>query len=238
MRIVCISDTHGFHLDMSYPLPDGDVLIHAGDISNRGQEHNISSFVNWFQNIEGFDTKIFIAGNHDYCFESKPSWLNNYINEENLSQSDCVYLEDSEVILNYPEFTRPLKIYGSPWQPRFLNWAFNEDRDKIHKYWDKIPNDTDVLITHGPPEGIRDYIIDKGIVVGKGCASLRVRVEQVNPCLHVFGHLHLAYGAAVVRDTMFVNASICQDNNFPVRKPIIIDINEVDGIFIADYVEY
>lgn len=240
MRITTISDTHSLHNKMLYKVNEHidpnqeNILIHAGDISNMGWEGDISAFVNWFQNIEGFDTKIFIAGNHDFCFETKPSWLNHYINDENLSQSDCVYLQDSEVTLNYPEFSRPIKIYGSPWQPRFFDWAFNVDRDKIHVYWEKIPSDTDILITHGPVYDILDKIIGKNVPLG--CESLYEHIDRVKPLIHICGHIHSGRGIVDRNGTTFINSSICTENYKPTYKPIVIDLKEVDGNFIIDYV--
>jgi Icc-related predicted phosphoesterase len=246
MRIVCISDTHGLHTIMEdwNELPKGDILIHAGDCTNVGKPQEVIDFVQWFMNIKGFDTKIFIAGNHDFAFEKKNlphhkgdfDWYWNLMNEENLSQSDVIYLEDSEFVIESSEFSRPIKFWGSPWQPEFYNWAFNLPRmgDKLKKYWDMIPNDTDVLITHGPPQEIRDYTPQN---VSVGCELLRFRVEQINPLLHIFGHIHEAYGPVHIRDTTYVNASICTERYVPSNKPIVIDIIEVDGKLTTEYVE-
>ena len=247
MRIVCISDTHSLHPKMRYNLPEGDVLVHAGDCTNMGRPHEVTEFIHWFQNIKGFDTKIFVAGNHDWAFENVKyphhqgdyDWFHNLMNEENLSQSDVVYLEDSEFVIESPEFSRPIKFYGSPWQPEFFNWAFNLPRlgEELEKYWSMIPEDTDVLITHSPPNGIRDFVYNRRANQNVGCELLRFHVERVNPLLHVYGHIHCAYGAAMVRDTVFVNASICTESYEPINKPIIVDINEYDGQIIATYVE-
>ena len=105
MRIVCISDTHSLHkiMDDINPLPQGDILIHAGDCTNVGKPHEVKEFVEWFMNIKGFDSKIFIAGNHDWAFQkvNEPhhsgdyDWFHNLMNDENLSQSDVTYLEDT-----------------------------------------------------------------------------------------------------------------------------------------------
>ena len=235
MDFVFISDTHGLHEMMSHPLPEGDVLIHAGDCTNVGSQKNIQEFVYWFQNLKGFDTKIFIAGNHDWGFERKPDWLNHYINEENLSQSDVVYLEDSEFIIEDPEFSRPIKFYGSPWQPRFYDWAFNVDRDKIHVHWEKIPEDTDVLITHGPPQEILDV---NPMGEPCGCSSLRFQVEnRVKPFIHAFGHIHTQPGHKIVGDTTYINASTCTDRYVPSNKPIVASLKEHDGTFIVNIKE-
>ena len=247
MRIVCISDTHGLHTIMEQykSLPEGDILIHAGDCTNVGKPHEVTEFVHWFQNVKGFNTKIFIAGNHDFAFEkiNQPhhkgdfEWFNNLMNEENLSQSDVVYLQDNEFVIESPEFSKPLKIYGSPWQPEFYNWAFNLPRNgwELELKWKDIPEDTDILITHGPPHGVRDFTPANLQV---GCEVLRFHVEnRIKPSIHVFGHIHQAYGAVQQDETMYVNASICTERYIPSNKPIIIDINEENGKLITTYVE-
>lgn len=230
MRIILMADTHGLHNQMAHPLPKGDILIHAGDVCNIGSESDVRDFIYWFQNLKGFDTKIFIAGNHDWGFERKEPWLYNYINDENLFQSDCVYLEDNSFTIEDPNFSRSIKFYGTPWQPDFCNWAFNVPRDQLYKHWEKIPSDTDVLITHGPPQGIRDYTLRNE---PQGCSSLRVYVEKIKPVLHVFGHIHEAYGTVSTIDTLYVNASICTRRYNPSNKPIIIKLTEVKGKLIT-----
>lgn len=247
MRLICISDTHSLHRDMTEPLPKGDVLIHAGDISNKGGERDVTDFIHWFQGIKGFDSKIFISGNHDFCFEkvnlphykSDYDWLHNLMAPENLSQDDVVYLEDNEFIITSPEFTRPIKFYGTPWQPWFYDWAFNLPRmgKELKEKWNLIPSDVDVLITHTPPNGIKDYVINWRGNEHVGCEVLRARLEDISPVVNVFGHIHEAYGVSYVNKTTFVNASICTSRYEPINKPIIIDLTEIDGEIIATYVE-
>jgi Icc-related predicted phosphoesterase len=250
MRIVCVSDTHGLHtiMDDINPLPKGDVLIHAGDCTNVGKPQQVKDFVEWFMNIKGFDSKIFIAGNHDFAFEKRHEphhkgdfdWYHHLMNEENLSQSDVVYLEDGEFTIDSSEFSRPIKFYGSPWQPEFYDWAFNLPRlgEELEKYWNMIPNDTDVLITHGPPNEIRDFVNNwRQPVRNVGCELLRFRVEQIKPLLHIFGHIHEAYGVEYNKDILYVNASTCTEKYTPTNKPIIIDLIEVDGKIIANFID-
>jgi Icc-related predicted phosphoesterase len=232
---------------MSHPLPEGDVLIHSGDISNKGGEKDVTNFINWYKNIQGFNTKIFISGNHDFCFEKVNlphhkgdyDWLHVLMTTENLSQSNIVYLEDNTMTLESPEFSRPIKIYGSPWQPWFYDWAFNLPRlgEELNAKWAAIPRDTDILITHTPPNGIRDFIPSYRGNDNVGCESLRFHVEQINPLVNVFGHIHEGYGAAYVKETLFVNASICNPRYIPNNKPIIFDLIETDGKIQAIYVE-
>lgn len=250
MRIICISDTHGLHtiMDDINPLPKGDVLIHAGDCTNVGKPQQVKDFVEWFMNIKGFDSKVFIAGNHDFAFEKRHEphhkgdfdWYHHLMNEENLSQSDVVYLEDGEFTIDSSEFSRPIKFYGSPWQPEFYDWAFNLPRlgEELEKYWNMIPNDTDVLITHGPPNEIRDFVNNwRQPVRNVGCELLRFRVEQIKPLLHIFGHIHEAYGVEYNKDILYVNASTCTEKYTPTNKPIIIDLIEVDGKIIANFID-
>jgi len=247
MRIVCISDTHSLHHQMSNinSLPEGDILIHSGDCTNMGKDNEVIDFVHWFQNIKGFDHKVFIAGNHDFGFEkyngirhhNELPWLHHLLNEENLSQSDVTYLHDSGFTIESPEFSRPIKVWGSPWQPEFFNWAFNLPRggNELREKWDMIPEDTDILITHGPPHGIRDYT-----EYGKqnvGCELLRLRTDIVKPKIHVFGHIHGSYGPAYIGDTAFINASICTERYIPSNKPIVLDLKEINGYFVVELVD-
>lgn len=249
MRLVCISDTHSRHKNMKYNLSDYvnpkdyNILIHSGDLTMMGYQHEITEFINWFQNLKGFDTKIFIAGNHDFCFEkiNQPhhegeyDWLKNLIFEENLSQSNCIYLEDSEFILTDPEFSRPIKFYGSPWQPEFNNWAFNLPRNghELESKWNMIPDDTDILITHSPPYGIGDYTMNNQRV---GCELLKIKLEKISPLIHVYGHIHEGYGVSIYDKTIYVNASTCDRKYQPINQPHVIDIKEYNGEIIATHI--
>jgi calcineurin-like phosphoesterase family protein len=208
---------------MRYSLPKADILIHAGDCTNIGRENEISEFVYWFQNLKGFGTKIFVAGNHDWGFEWKNPWLYQYINDENLSQSDCYYLEDSEMIITDPEFSKPIKIYGSPWQPEFMNWAFNVPRNQLYKYWEKIPLDTQILITHSPAYGMCDKVENRPPSLG--CESLIKYIDKIKPKIHITGHIHSGRGIIEKDGTIFINASICTERYEPINKPIVIDFD-------------
>lgn len=241
-RIVAISDTHNLHNQMKYNINDYispndyNILIHSGDCTNRGTQSDITDFVYWFMNIKGFDEKIFIAGNHDFGFEmvTKPhhkgdfDWYYNLMNEENLSQSDVTYLLDDSLVINLPNINKPIKIYGSPWQPTFHNWAFNLDRfsDELKSVWDKIPDDTDILITHGPPNQVLDRVDQWGTYRYVGCELLRNRILDLNVTLHIFGHIHEGYGYKMLENTLCVNPSICNRNYKPINKPIAMDLIE------------
>lgn len=231
VRIICIGDTHGLHYSMEHDVTNfidkkqSNYLIHAGDCCNTGSVYDVRNFVYWFQNLKGFDDKIFIAGNHDWGFELKYPWLYHYINDENLSQSDCVYLEDNELTIKEPEFTKPIKIYGTPWQPPFNNWAFNVPEKKLYKYWEKIPIDTNILITHTPPFGILDEVYNREKLQHKGSKSLYEYVQKIKPQIHIFGHIHGGRALFEKDETIFINASVCTEEYEPINKPIVIDFD-------------
>ena len=204
MKIVCVSDTHGFHNALK--LPQGDMIIHAGDITKRGEKDQVIDFLNWYKNLD-FKYKLFIAGNHDFFFENASS---KEINE--LIPSNIVYLNDSGIIIE------GLKIWGSPVQPWFHNWAFNRQRGKeIQKHWEKIPNQLDVLITHGPAHGILDLTQQNESV---GCKDLLNKIKEIKPKAHISGHIHESYGMVKMFGTDFINASVLNVNYLITNSPI------------------
>jgi Icc-related predicted phosphoesterase len=207
-RIVCLSDTH--NRQGQFDVPDGDILVHAGDLTGRGTLREITAVNEWLGRLP-HRHKIVIAGNHDFLFE-----------EENLLArsllTNATYLQDSEVSAD------GVKIWGSPWQPWFHDWAFNLRRgEALREKWELIPEDTDILITHGPPMGILDETASGERV---GCEDLRDRLAAMSapPGLHVFGHIHEAYGIERAPRTTHVNASICDLGYRPVNPPIVIDL--------------
>jgi len=209
-KIVCLSDTHNYNEQIA--VPDGGILIHAGDATIQGTIDEIVLFNEWFTNLP-HPHKIFVAGNHDWLFETSNRLART------LLDSSIHYLEDSSVEIEN------LKIYGSPWQPRFFDWAFNLTRGtELAEKWRLIPGDTDILITHGPPFGILDEVPRQYWIENTGCDELRKRIEQVRPRLHVFGHIHCGYGQMEKFGVQFVNASNCDESYEPVNSPIVIDL--------------
>ena len=208
MKIVAISDTHGQHRQIT--LPDGDAIIHAGDMTKRGTEEQVVDFLDWFSGLH-FSFKIFVAGNHDFFFEKEtPEKIKSLLPE------NVIYLNDSGVEIN------GIKIWGSPIQPWFHDWAFNRQRgEDIRRHWDLIPENTDMLITHGPVAGILDRTV-YGLPVG--CADLLERVQVIKPRIHICGHIHEAYGTADVGETRFINASILNEDYIICNPPIIFEI--------------
>jgi len=218
MRIVCISDTHLVHRKNSIPIPDGDLLIHAGDATLRGTMGEIAEFSAWFRTFP-HRHKVFIAGNHDWLFEKNPMLA------QSLLDRSITYLEDSVTEVE------GLRIYGSPWSPRFLVWAFNLDRgEPIRRKWNLIPEGIDILVTHGPAIGDLGGVIpqwrswEDAIPMDVGCADLRNALLRVRPKLHVCGHVHEGYGAYQLSPTKIVNASIVDGSFNPVHKAVVIDL--------------
>ncbi|MDP9025138.1 MAG: metallophosphatase domain-containing protein [Candidatus Eremiobacteraeota bacterium] len=207
MRVVAISDTHS--RVPSGGVPDGDVLVHAGDLTERGTLDEIAAAGDWLRSLP-HARKVVIAGNHDFGFEQTPEAARAALG------GGFDYLEDSGVVIDSVVF------WGAPWQPWFFDWAFNLPRGaKLAEKWALIPDDTWVLVTHGPPYGILDRTAEGEFA---GCRDLAERVRLVRPAVHVFGHIHEGAGTIRDGDTLFVNASICDLQYAPVNPARVIDV--------------
>jgi Icc-related predicted phosphoesterase len=206
-KIVCLSDTH--NCNEKIVVPDGDVLIHSGDATINGTGEEIRRFNQWFSALP-HKHKIFVAGNHDWLFETGRRQA------ENLLDPGIIYLQDSAAEID------GIKIYGSPWQPRFYDWAFNLNRGaEMAEKWKMIPEGLDILITHGPPHGILDRTPNGDLA---GCEELREKVVQVCPKVHIFGHIHHGYGMKETFGIKFINASNCDENYFPRNPPLVFEL--------------
>ncbi len=206
MRIVAVADTHTFEKDLGV-IPDGDVLVHAGDLLRGGTLEELAGVAAWIASLP-HRHKIIVAGNHDWCF----------LNERAAAVAmlgDAVYLEDAAHEID------GVKFWGSPWQPAYNDWAYNLPRGApLAAKWALIPVGVDVLITHGPPHGFGD----SGPTFGRaGCEDLLHRVRQVRPALHLFGHIHQDGGLFRDRDTAFVNVTTWECE----RKPTVIDFDPI-----------
>jgi len=200
---VAISDTHNRHSELT--IPDADLIIHAGDSTGRGTTREITEFCEWYGSLP-HQHKILIAGNHDWGFQENPEVCQRICKDNGI-----IYLQDSNVTIN------GIKIHGSPQSPEFCDWAFNcwrtqkmkdldvhgHDYEFIGKFWDMIPADTDILITHGPPYEILDRCAGGNV----GCEELLKAVKRVNPDFHIFGHIHEGSGNKEIGETNFINAS-------------------------------
>jgi Icc-related predicted phosphoesterase len=243
MRITGISDTHNKHNQLNGKLPGGNLLIHSGDITSLGRQHEVEQFIKWFGK-QDYTHKVFIAGNHDMsfdrekllrdklahfegrteydteCAEGKPEWLVEML--DNLPDN-VYYLENSSIKLE------GINIWGSPYSPSFgYGWAFNKDRGHdIAQCWNEIPMDTDIVITHSPIYGYNDRARNTNQNVG--CADLYHRLHEVKPHLHFAGHIHEGYGYGTIPykdewgDIYTFNPSTCNLRYEAINKPITFD---------------
>lgn len=215
MKICIISDTHTKHKLIGLKKYEADVLIHCGDITGNGGIAAITDFLSWFNEVEGFRYKIFIAGNHDWLFQRNNSLARQVV--EDVGKGDIIYLENEEKVIEN------IKFYGTPVQPPFCNWAFNVFEPKLTEYWKIIPDDTDVLITHSPPYMIGDYVPHS--MQHEGSPSLYKEVtDRIKPKVHCFGHIHEGYGIKELYGINFINASCLDGDYMAVNDPVIIEI--------------
>ena len=196
MKILHISDTHGFHHQLG-DLPDADVIVHSGDFCMIGTQQEALYFLNWFCDLP-YKYKIFICGNHDECLYNA--------NIDGLD-SNVFYLNNSDVEIE------GLKFYGVP---LFMSDSYR--RQDI--YYKLIPSDIDVLITHSPPLGILDFDMDRNW----GSDVLLDRINEINPKAHLFGHIHLSHGILKKGHTLYSNAAIMNDNYTNLNSYNLIEI--------------
>ena len=223
MKILLISDTHAQHKGLTKKkwLPEADMIICSGDISSMGRVQEVQEFMEWYGNLDQYKYKIMICGNHDFLFERQPDIAQGLVTD------NVHYLESSGVEIE------GIKFYGEPRQPWFHSWAFNVNRGDLKQYWDKVPEDTDVLITHGPPKGY-EYLgmTLEGDEVGD--EELTTRIEELkNLRLNVCGHIHEGNGIFInTNGTTIINASVLDRHYNLVNKPYLIEIDENKKITI------
>jgi predicted phosphodiesterase len=206
VRIIFLSDTHGQQDRIQ--VPDGDILIHAGDLTRHGTIEELAAVNEFLERLPHPD-KFVIAGNRDFCFERQPVDSRRIL-------TGARYLQDEEAAVGN------LRIFGSPWQPPFLDMAFNLPRgEPLREKWDRIPEGIDILVTHTPPMGIGDRTI-----IGQhvGCEELILAVQRVRPKVHVFGHIHEAYGEVRQSGVRFINASVVDIHMCLKNPPVIMDL--------------
>jgi len=195
-RIWIISDTHSLHHSLKVP-EEIDIVIHGGDCSNwRDPARNsveVNDFMDWFSKLP-IPIKIYVPGNHDTSIEA-----------------GMIVVPDNIIMLiNQAVTIEGIHIYGSPVTPAFGHgWAYNVKRlsDQMKYHWDNIPDDTDILITHSPPKNVLDLVEYEHA----GCELLGIRVQEINPKLHIFGHIHEQRGEIYLSRygrTLFLNATV------------------------------
>ncbi len=205
MRIICISDTHGRHREMKFPIPDGDVLIHAGDLTHNGTVKTMDDFDLWLGELP-HKVKIFVGGNHDYAINNNPEKMIDHFKNATLLHNSYITIDG-------------VTFYGASWK-NFRSRS-KESREEMKNHWEHIPTNTDVLITHTPAMNILDLTYDDD---SAGCEDLKNKIIEVEPKLHVHGHIHESYGLIERGLTTHLNASICNRRNQPIYKPLIFDL--------------
>lgn len=212
MKIWHISDTHSYHGLLEVPK-DIDMVIFSGDCSNPRDpyrnESEVRNFLTWFHFLN-IKYKIMIAGNHDTCIEK------GLVDKLAIQSLGIIYLENDFTIIE------GIKIFGSPYTPTFGDWVFMKARDKIYKIWEIIPDDTDIIVVHGPPKGILDLSYNRDNELEFcGCLALKKRVLNIQPRLCLYGHIHntediINAGTMKLSEykTIFSNGSVVTDNKF------------------------
>jgi Icc-related predicted phosphoesterase len=224
-KILALSDTHGLHEKVT--TSPCDLLIHSGDFTGRGTMQETLNFAKWLYTRPA-KRKVVVAGNHDSYAES------NYdVTKTIFSEHGVTYLENQVTVIE------GLKIFGSPCSPEFCNWHFMHPRDKMYsKVWSKVPTDTDIIICHTPPYGLRDYIDEtrrrhSNEDIHVGCKGLRQRLDELTNLKYVFcGHIHNGYGIETIKGSLngkvprikVVNSSTCGEDYYPSNKPIEITL--------------
>lgn len=210
IKICIISDTHNKHKYLRH-LPEADVIIHCGNITSVGREHEIRDFMKWYSALDKFKYKIFIAGNHDFLFEE-----NNFL-AKNLVPKNVIYLEDSGIEID------GIYFWGTPVSKPFNNWAFNRPEEKLLLHWQAVPDNTDVLITHTPPYTIMDWVDWNRSHEGSPTLYKEV-FDRIKPKVHCFGNIHGGYGIKTMDGITFINASNLDDDYMCVNDPIVVEI--------------
>jgi Icc-related predicted phosphoesterase len=206
LKIALVSDTHGSEYELK--MPKADMLIHCGDYSAQGTLQDLIKLNYWFGTLK-YKYILCISGNHDMWAEGNYGATKNCL-------SNAIYLENELVEIE------GYKFYGSPVTPAFNSWAFNKDRgEDIARVWRQIPEDIDVLITHGPPKGILDRAVSGEHF---GCDDLLYHAVRVAPTAHCFGHIHESYGKKKVGGTTFINCSNMNENYDIKNKPVVMEI--------------
>ena len=206
MKFVVISDTHGHHRKLK--LPKGDIIIHAGDITDHGHKKEVLDFLDWFSELD-YLYKIFIGGNHDFYLDEQAVELLALI------PSTITYLNNNGIEIE------DIKLWGSPVTPALPDWAFGKERSEMAAHWKHLPNEIDILITHTPPRGVLDL---SSALMQLGCQDLLIKVQEIKPKYHIFGHVHAGYGMIKKDGVTFINAANYNSRQGLVNPPVVFEI--------------
>lgn len=213
MKFVAISDTHNHSLYQILDGTSGDVLLHAGDALGHGGEDEWKKFCRELAKVrKKFKRVLYTPGNHDI-----------YVSRHMSNARKDLRALEVDLVMHEAVSIAGIKIFMSPYTPRFGSWAFMKERGlEMMLLWDQIPHDTDILVTHGPPMEILDFAPYSGIRVG--CEELKAWVTSHPPKFHIFGHIHHEGGKVLdLGTTKFINASICNERYEDFNNPMVFD---------------
>lgn len=209
MKIACLSDSHGWHKNVK--LPKVDIVLFCGDYAKIHSFLELPDFGKWLDSIPA-KHKVMVGGNHDWALDKNKAMALQLLKE---NCPDIIYLENSGIEIE------GIKIYGTPVQPIFGNWAFMKKEKSRRHYYSMIPNDLDILMTHCPPHNILDKCLSGDNV---GCEILAKEIELKKPKYHIFGHIHEVAGSVEQGDTTYINCSLCDPYNNLKNKPIVLEV--------------
>lgn len=213
MKIVCISDTHGMHHNIQ--VPDGHVLLHAGDMSSRGLPDELVSFAEWMSKLD-HEHKLVVCGNHELLVDGRCDLMTKF-----LAGYGIQFIHQKLITID------GFSIYGESRTPEFFDWGWMYKRGSEAKaIWDELPMSIDLLLCHGPPLGFGDKcpdIRDRTKMVKVGCEHQLEALNRVKPKYVVCGHIHESYGVYKTVWGHVINASICNGKYEPINRPIVID---------------
>eukprot|EP00933_Yihiella_yeosuensis_P071284 TRINITY_DN79492_c0_g1_i1.p1 TRINITY_DN79492_c0_g1~~TRINITY_DN79492_c0_g1_i1.p1 ORF type:complete len:334 (-),score=36.19 TRINITY_DN79492_c0_g1_i1:43-1044(-) len=228
LKLVCMSDTHCCHKWLE-PIPDGDVLVHCGDFTSHGSLEEVKRFADWFGS-QPHSTKLLVPGNHDMILHKEyyDNFWSDWSSKKESHEEAVKVLTDKniKILVDETVYIHGVKFHGSPWVTQHHSWstAFNKSEEGMGNHWRLLPPGIDVLLTHMPPYGMGDR---EAFGHHHGCPHLALKVAEVKPKIHVFGHVHGDHGI-FKRDhypTTFVNAtSVCDYYWVGKREPIVIEI--------------
>jgi Icc-related predicted phosphoesterase len=198
-KFCCISDTHGIHRGLD--IEPCDFIIHSGDIFRKSKIEDILDFIDWFSSLPAV-YKVLVAGNHDRFIDREK------LNFLKLIEDKIFYLENSGIELE------GIRFWGSPsvkWCAPYRHFAYSNEAE-AEEIFSLIPENIDILITHGPPFGILDSENGWDGITHHGSKSLLKNVLSIKPKYHIFGHVHKDYGIFKNEHTVFINSCILNNN--------------------------
>jgi Icc-related predicted phosphoesterase len=206
MKIVALSDTHTKHHQIT--IPKGDILIYAGDFEIRNTI-DLVEMRDWL-NALPHKYVVTIFGNHDFTHKATTKYIKDVFGKK------IKYLCNNSIIIE------SLKIWGSSYSPLFNDWAWMKPDNDLKEIWNTIPNDVNIVITHCPCYGLLDQVLPRMESVGS--RTLKDRIKEIQPKVHIAGHIHESFGQYTDGKTDYYNVSILNEQYQLENEPTIIEV--------------